>query len=65
VNPGSLGQSKAGDPQARYAIWENGRFELSAFEYPVEKTVEKILAMPVSGAVKRDLIHALGIGTVP
>lgn len=65
VNPGSLGQSKAGDPRARYAIWDHGRFELKAFAYPVEKTVKKILAMPVSEAVKRDLIHVLRTGTVP
>jgi diadenosine tetraphosphatase ApaH/serine/threonine PP2A family protein phosphatase len=65
VNPGSLGQSKAGDPRARYAIWENGRIELTAFEYPVERTVEKILAMPLPGEIKRDLIHVLRTGTVP
>ena len=37
VNPGSLGQSKAGDPRARYALWENGRFTLNAFNYPVRE----------------------------
>jgi protein phosphatase len=65
VNPGSLGQSKAGDPRARYALWENGRIELKAFEYPVERTVEKILAMPTPAEIKRDLIHVLRTGTVP
>ncbi len=65
VNPGSLGQSKAGDPWARYAIWEDGRLELKAFEYPVEKTVAKILSMPVSDQVKRDLALVLRLGKLP
>jgi putative phosphoesterase len=65
VNPGSLGQSKAGEPRARYAIWEDGRIELKALEYPVERTVEKILAMPLPGEIKRDLIRVLRTGTVP
>lgn len=65
VNPGSLGQSKAGDPRARYAVWQDGDMELKAYEYPVEKTVEKILALPVADEVKRDLVHVLHTGTVP
>jgi len=65
VNPGSLGQSKAGDPRARYTIWDHGRFELRALHYPIEQTVKGILAMPVSGEVKRDLIHVLRTGTAP
>lgn len=65
VNPGSLGQSKAGDSRARYAIWDHRRFELNALEYPVDKTVKKIRALPVPGAVKRDLIHVLRTGTAP
>ena len=65
VNPGSLGQSKAGDSRARYAIWDDGRFELCALEYPVERTVNGILALPVADEIKRDLIHVLRTGTVP
>jgi protein phosphatase len=65
VNPGSLGQTKAGDPRARYAIWHDGRLELKALEYPVEKTVAKILAMPVPDEVKRDLIQVLHTGKAP
>ncbi len=65
VNPGSLGQSKAGNPLARYALWENGHFELKAYEYPFETTVEKITAMSLSADVKRDLSHILRTGTVP
>jgi putative phosphoesterase len=65
VNPGSLGQSKAGNPLARYAIWENGHFELKAREYPVETTAKKIMVMPIPDDVKLDLIHVLRTGTVP
>lgn len=65
LNPGSLGQSKDGDPRARYAVWDNGRVELRVFEYPVERTVKRILALPVSSEVKRNLVHVLRNGTVP
>jgi protein phosphatase len=65
ANPGSLGQSKAGDPRARYAIWENGRLELRCLEYRVEVTVKKIEALGLAPEVTRDLIHVLTTGTVP
>jgi putative phosphoesterase len=65
VNPGSLGQTKAGDPRARYAIWQDGHFELKTLDYPVEKTVAKIVSMPVSDLVKRELIHVLRTGRAP
>ena len=53
VNPGSLGQSKAGDPRARYAVWQDGEMELKAYEYPVETTVEKIPALSVAAVLSR------------
>jgi predicted phosphodiesterase len=65
ANPGSLGQSKAGDSRARYAIWQDGEIELKAYEYPVEKTIAKVLALPVPEEVKRDLVHVLRTGTTP
>jgi protein phosphatase len=65
ANPGSLGQSKAGGPTARYEIWENGRLELKALEYPVEKTVSRISSMSVPDAVKHDLIAVLRTGRAP
>jgi protein phosphatase len=64
VNPGSLGQSKAGNPLARYAIWDNGHFELKAYEYPLEAAAAKITAMPIKHELKRDLLHVLRTGTV-
>jgi len=65
ANPGSLGQSKAGDARARYAIWQDDHVELKAYEYPVETTVSKVLSLPVSDEVKRDLVNVLRTGRVP
>jgi protein phosphatase len=65
VNPGSLGQSKHGDPSARYAVWEDGGIELKSFAYPVERTIAKIQSLPLSASVKEDLAYVLGTGTIP
>jgi putative phosphoesterase len=64
ANPGSLGQSKAGDARARYALWHSGHFELKAYEYPVATTVGKILSLPLSDEVKQDLVDVLQNGRV-
>lgn len=64
VNPGSLGQPKTGKPDACYAVWEDGRFELKQFAYPVEKAVHRIEHMPVSAEVKHDLATVLRKGSV-
>jgi putative phosphoesterase len=61
-NPGSLGQPLHGKPEARYAIWEDGSLELKAFDYPVEETVRKIMAMPVEEKIQRELIKVLRKG---
>jgi putative phosphoesterase len=65
ANPGSLGQSKAGDSRARYAIWQDGQIELKAYPYPVETTVAKILALPMPEEVKHDLVQVLRTGKAP
>jgi putative phosphoesterase len=65
VNPGSLGQSKAGDPQARYAIWQDGRVELRSYEYPFEDTIAKIHSLPLPQDVKNDLSNVLRSGRAP
>jgi putative phosphoesterase len=65
ANPGSLGQSKAGDPRARYAVWQDDHIELKAYEYPVDKTVEKILALPLTEEIKHGLVGVLRTGTAP
>jgi putative phosphoesterase len=65
VNPGSLGQPKTGSPAACYAVWDEGTIELRSFEYPFEKTVGKIDALPIPAAVKTSLADVLRHGGLP
>jgi putative phosphoesterase len=65
VNPGSLGQPKTGSPEARYAVWEDGKFELKSCPYPVEKVAAKVQAMPIDGALRKELSTILQTGTIP
>jgi protein phosphatase len=64
ANPGSLGQSKAGDALARYAVWRDDHLELKAYDYPVEATVHKILSLQLPDQVKHDLVEVLRTGKV-
>jgi putative phosphoesterase len=64
VNPGSLGQPKTGSPEARYATWEDGTFQLKSYRYPVEATVRRLKALPFPEEVKRDLITVLETGSL-
>lgn len=64
VNPGSLGQPKTGKPDACYAVWQDGRFELKQFPYDFERTLERIQRMPVPTDVQRDLSTVLRTGSV-
>jgi len=65
VNPGSLGQPKNGSARSGYAVCENGKIELRSYEYPVEETVRKILAMPVPDDIRRRLANVLRSGGDP
>jgi protein phosphatase len=65
VNPGSLGQPKTGSPQARYAVWEDGKIKLKSYEYPVELTVAKVQALPIDEAFRDELSAILRTGKVP
>jgi putative phosphoesterase len=64
ANPGSLGQSKAGNAAARYAVWEDGCIELRSYVYPVEKTIRKIDSLPISQKAKQELAAVLRTGSV-
>ena len=59
VNPGSLGQPKSGGPRACYAVFKDGKVGLRSIAYPLDKTVEKIRAMPIPAAIQEDLITVL------
>ena len=65
VNPGSLGQRKTGSPEARYAVWRGGKFELKSCPYPVEEAVAKVQSMPIDGALCKELSTILQTGTIP
>ena len=62
VNPGSVGQPKTGTPEACYAVWDDGKIELRSFEYPFEKTIRKIDALPIPAGVKASLSDVLRNG---
>jgi len=65
VNPGSLGQPKTGSPQARYAIWEDGKIELKSYSYPVEPAVAKVQALPIQDTLRDELSAVLRTGEIP
>jgi putative phosphoesterase len=64
VNPGSLGQPKTGKPDACYAVWADGAFELKSFPYAVDKTVGRLQALSFPHDVEKDLITVLRTGSV-
>lgn len=55
VNPGSVGLPRDGDPRARYAIIEDGRLELKAVEYDVERTIAAVEASDIDPPAKQQL----------
>jgi protein phosphatase len=65
VNPGSLGQPKTGSPQARYAIWEDGKIELKSYSYPIDPVVAKVQALPIQDTLRDELCAILRTGEIP
>ncbi len=65
VNPGSLGQSKAGDSRARYAVWHDGQLQLCAADYPVETTLARVRSLPLPEEIKSELATVLRTGKAP
>jgi protein phosphatase len=68
VNPGSLGQPKGGSPAARFAVWDTARgifgIELKSLVYPLERTIEKIHALPIERQIARQLADVLRNGGI-
>lgn len=64
VNPGSIGQTKTGRPEACYAVWEDGSFQLKSYRYPVARTIAKLRALSLPTDVEQDLITVLESGQV-
>ena len=65
VNPGSLGQPKDGGPDASYAVWQGGPFDLRRVKYPVERTVAQIGQLGLPAKVAAALQHLLETGNPP
>jgi protein phosphatase len=59
-----VGQPRAVEPLASYAVWQNGTFELKSFRYPVEATVGKLRALAFPHAVEAELVKILVTGSV-
>lgn len=64
LNPGSIGQPRNSDVRASYAVWQDGRFELKTYSYPVHATIRKIRALSFPADVEQDLVSILQTGRV-
>jgi putative phosphoesterase len=62
INPGSVGQSRDGDPRAAYAVIEDYKVELKRIEYPIEEAVRPVQESALSDEAKEMLIEVLRTG---
>jgi putative phosphoesterase len=63
INPGSIGQSRDGDPRASYAVIEDYKVDLKRLEYPVEETVATVQASSLPDLAKDMLIETFRTGS--
>ncbi len=64
LNPRSLGQPRTGNSRASYAVYQDGKFELRYFRYPVSATVEKLKALALPRHIIAELADILETGSV-
>ena len=62
VNPGSVGQPRDGNPEASYAIIEDGIVELKRCAYDLQKTVQALRKLPLGVEIIDQLIALLEHG---
>jgi putative phosphoesterase len=62
VNPGSVGQPRDGNPRASYALWDDGVVRLRRAKYDIGKTVDKLRASRLPGAMAERLAQILRDG---
>jgi predicted phosphodiesterase len=62
VNPGSVGRPKHGDPQAAYAVWEDGEVTLRSVLYDVDETIRAYEGLGVDEPTVRALRAGLLLG---
>jgi len=53
INPGSVGLQRDGNPNARYAVIEDGRVELKEVAYDIDAAVAAVAAAPFDARAKR------------
>jgi putative phosphoesterase len=62
VNPGSVGQPRDGNPQAAYAVIEDGDVSLKRVDYDLERTVRDLRVMPIPAEIADGLVSILRAG---
>jgi len=62
VNPGSVGRPKHGNPQAAYAVWEDGQVALRSVLYDVDETIRAYQGLGVDEPTLRALCAGLLLG---
>jgi len=62
VNPGSVGQPRDGNPEASYAIIEDGIVELKRCRYDLHRTIEAFRDLPLGPGIIGQLIALLEQG---
>lgn len=65
VNPGSVGLPSNSSGLGAYALWEDGRFSSCWTAYELEKTLEKVEALPVAEGIRSDLVTLFRRGELP
>jgi putative phosphoesterase len=63
INPGSIGQSRDGDPRASYAVIEDYKVDLKRVAYPVEETVATVAGAALPETAKQLLIEVFRTGS--
>jgi len=62
VNPGSVGLPQHGDPQAAYAVWEDGEVTLRRAAYEIEETIRAYAELGIAPRVLAQLMEMLRTG---
>lgn len=65
VNPGSVGLPQHGDPQAAYAVWEDGEVTLRRATYDIEETIRAYDGLGIAPQVLGQLAEILRTGKQP
>ncbi len=62
LNPGSVGQPRAGAPLASYAVWDDGDVFLAARHYDVDGTVDRLEQLRLDRSGTAELVRILRSG---